>query len=227
MRRFLALVVAVLSCVVCNTSKADLIVSIGNVSIVEGGGTVLVPVTVRSTMPATDSLKGFNFPLSFTRPLDLIDPIDGPGTSGDLPTGLTFNASPIANGAGFGSTSGPADPTLGALEVFQDYDFIVNDAADDTNPTLTFGTTNPQTLFSLRMNIGDAASAPAGTVFNIDFVRPGFANAFNMSDANDQTITTFTLSNGSITVTAVPEPGSMALIGLASLSCVGFRRRRR
>jgi hypothetical protein len=192
---------------------ANLAFDFGDVTVLQTAlpTTVLVPITVVSTGGSQFGTNGnFNF---------VIDVVP---TGNALQSGITFDATPV------GGTSVFAAPSLNTgFNALFNIDGIVN---SNTATNATLGAT-PTTVANLRFNV--SAAVPVGT-YAINFVTTGPANIQN--SVTDSTLTAYTLNaanngysvaNGSITISAVPEPSSLVLAGVAMGSVVGWRFRKR
>jgi hypothetical protein len=86
-------------------------------------------------------------------------------------------------------------------------------------------TLDPGTSFGLAHILYQVAANAGGTV-PVPFVSINAGTS--LADANGQPITSFGVNNGTITVTAVPEPSSLTLLALGlatSMTAVRLRRR--
>ena len=208
--------------------SAAVTLSIGNVR-VPAGSTALVGVFAASD--ASDVISGFNLPLD----------IGGPGFNGDadvdgrgdLPAGFTYDLSLIRN-AVFTDTTFPADRSVPSDPTVSD---IFNDAYGiDGLPTATMGdtvtlSTTPTKLFDLAIDVD--ASVAAGTVLPFSILLPDAnPSAFDVAGPNgDPTVLAPAAGvpvTGSITVTgtSVPEPTTVAIVGVAGVAGLGRGRRR-
>ncbi|MEQ1831262.1 MAG: PEP-CTERM sorting domain-containing protein [Pirellula sp.] len=198
-------------------SNAGFIFDIGDVT-TDAGMLVIVPVTV-TTPDGTQFGGGGGFNLA-------VDAFLGATALGNgLPAGLTFDAIPVSGSAYF------AGPTKNdAFNVGFNVDGIVNgNSAIGAAPNLVNNV--PSTVFNLRFNV--APGVAAGTVFGLNFASNALTSATN-SAGTALTLNAggagiggeYALRSGSITITAIPEPSSIALTGIALLGAVVFARRR-
>lgn len=196
-------------------SQAGFIFDIGEVTTV-AGTTVIVPVTVTTPDGTQFGANG-----GFNLGVDIV-----PGGVG-IPAGLTFNAVPVTSSVYF------ANPSKNdAFNAVFNLDGIVNsNAANGGAPALTTGV--PATVFNLQFDV--APGVAAGTVFNINFASNALTSATNSSGtaltlnaAGPGTGNEYALRSGSITINAVPEPSSIALLGLVlGGGAIVYARRRK
>ena len=206
MRAF-ALLIAFFGLVV--PAQAGFVFTIGSVTGF-AGNTFVVPVTV-STPDGTQFGAGGAFNLAF----DL-----SPSGTG-LVAGITPNATQVTGGALF------ASPTINhAFDGAFAIDGLVN-----SNPSTGALLTNnvPSTVFNLRFDV--AGSVAPGT-YAINFRTNDLTAVTDSTGAQlvlnpAPGVNGYTLNSGSITVTAVPEPTSLALAGSMVVFATGYAGRRR
>ena len=199
--RVLAFLVSIFVFVV--PAEAAFVFNIGSVSGV-AGTTVIVPVTVQTPDNMQFAPNG-----GFNLAIDVAPPV---GTG--LPNGITFNA----------VTGGPlfANPSLnfGNIGTFGVDGFVNSNAS--TGVLLVSNV--PTLAFNLSFNLG-AGVAPGTYAVNF--------NSNQLTSVTDSRGTAlvlgagYTLNSGSITVTAVPEPTSLALAGSMVVFATGYAGRRR
>jgi hypothetical protein len=195
-------------------ARADFVVTVPNATVAPGG-TVTLDVTIRSTSTPVDRLDafGFSFQVTTTGPTRLAftptqpDPFTAPnyvlfGVSDDQDNGLPLGT--------VTTTVTPDDTYVGG----------------DNTPTGVPGVpvAGTELLAHLRLTAATALPPRAGDTFTVSLVNnPSFT--FFM---NDGVVIPFTATPGRITVAAVPEPASRALLcgGLAALAGGRARRRR-
>ncbi|QEG20849.1 PEP-CTERM sorting domain-containing protein [Mariniblastus fucicola] len=180
-----------------NTASAEIIVHVGNVT-VDAGTNALVQVTATGDENLT----------SFDTPFD----IGNDGFPNIAPTGLTLidvvSAEPFGTGLFFN-----------AAENLQE-DLIVNDVSLATGVLLD---SSPTLLFTMEFAVGN--SVPSGTVFDLTVIRDDKFVINGTSNPGPGTSPVVDVNNGSITVSAVPEPSSLALAALVVCG-ITLRRRR-
>ncbi len=183
-------------------ATADVVVEVGNVA-TTAGSSVSVGITAFTT--ASDTLGSIDTPFDFGG--------DGAG----LPAGLTYNG--VVDNAGFdfggavGSGASPReDELVGGLS--------------GAGISLSASSVSPTLLFTLNFTVD--GSVAAGTVFDINILDTinleGGASDFSVLNAGFTDVAG-SPSNGSITVNAVPEPGSAILV-IAAMAGLAVRRRR-
>ncbi len=157
---------------------------------------------------AESNVAGGEMVRSINLPID----VGGEGGQNVLPSGITFNAAPIANSAFSESSFGPSDISFkfdGLVNLQQLSGFNIED-----NPTL---------LFDLVLDV--AAGTPDGEYL---VTAPAFSNPFFTISAGGGGAYTGSVSDpvpGSVNIASVPEPSSLALI-VAGLGGLLVRRRR-
>jgi flagellar capping protein FliD len=204
-------------CTLASQTQAGFIFDIGDV-VTTAGSTVVVPVTV-TTPDGTQfgSNGGFNLG------------IDVQPAGNAIVSGLSFDTAPnqVSGSTYF------ANPSLntGQNAIFN-IDGIVNSGqANAGAPALVNNT--PATVFNLRFNV--APGVAPGTVFALSFASNLLTSAtdstgvpLNLNAAGPGTGAEYALRAGSITISAVPEPSSIALMGLVMAGgAVVFARRKR
>ena len=205
--RFVASLIAIFALAV--PAQAGFVFTIGSVT-GNAGSTIIVPVTV--TTP--DNMQfggggGFNLGIDVS-----------PGGTG-LPSGITFNATPVSGGAQFFSPS--LNTAFNGPPVNLNIDGIVNSNAS-ANVPLTNNV--PATVFNLRFDVGGLVGP--GT-YAINFA----SNALtSVTDSTGASLTLgapggYTLNSGAIIISAVPEPSSLALAGLGVACGAGYAGRSR
>lgn len=221
MRNALIVCTAILLLSVEN-ARADLIVQVGNgdatgsaPQTVVQGEVISLGVTLERMGNAFD-LKGFDLAFELS-----VLGAPGPG----LPAGTgSIEAS---------SYTSPFSQNQ-LTDFFLANDFVANGLTPNFDFTVTANAPNgqsnplaaPLTLFTVDIN---TSSMAVGTIYSLSFVPTAQADGMNLpgfsvfSGAGDPG--SLAASPGSFRVTAVPEPGSLAL--LTGLGClVGLRRRR-
>lgn len=199
----------------CNQAKADFVLSIERVQaseLVNQNSSVSFDIKLQlPTGTPNQRLTGFSVFMDIASPL-------GKG----LPTGL----GPISVSnffPGFTSSTGSSvDSSLATALSSANFDFSVN-AENAAGPDIT---TAPQTLFRLTI---DAGTAPTGS-YSLNFVNDPIGEGSSLrSNFPPFTGGAFGAPVGSgvgtFTVTVVPEPSSLCLLGV-SLAVYRFRRLR-
>ena len=205
--RALALLIAFLGLVV--PAQAGFVFTIGSVTSV-AGSTFVVPVTV-STPDGSQFGAGGGFNLAF----DLF-----PSGTG-LFAGITPNAIQVTGGPLFASPS---------INHAFDGTFLMDGLVNSNTSTGVLLINNvPSTVFNLQF---DVASSVAPGTYAINFSSNGLTSVTDSTGAQlvlnpAPGVNGYTLNSGSITVTAVPEPTSLALAGSMVVFATGYAGRRR
>lgn len=197
------------SCLALTTNQAfsALIVTISpGAASYSVGSTVQMNVFVTSTL-ASESITGF----------DLTFDLQGPGGSNvgaGLPTGIQRNSSAFLTNAFILPVSPLAGTTVQANPLGTDVYISAEGVA-------TFNQSSTR-VFTLNFDVG--AGAADGTYE----LRIPNSIVNNFYDNNADPIANSVYNTGSfLVVSAVPEPSSMALVGLMFAGAVGFQRRLR
>ena len=203
--RFFAFLVAIFALDV--PAQAGFVFTIGTVTGL-AGNTFVVPVTV--TTPDNmqfGAIGGFNLA------------IDVVPAGAVLPSGITFNAAVISGGDLFLSPS--LNTALNGPPVNLNIDGIVN-SNESANVTLTNNVA--ATVFNLRFDVaGGVAPGSYAIIFAsnaLTSVTDSAGTSLTLNAANG-----YTLTNGAIIITAVPEPSSFALAGLVLVGAKGYASR--
>ena len=207
-----------------NPSFADLVITVGN-----GDGQITpVPVSANSggfidffvsasndSPPNNDSfdLTGYNIAIDF-----------GNDNFG-FPTGFSnFSVAPIGGPGGqFNNDGAIALSTSDAdsLNLFgqnPNFDFVVGDT-NLANPNIV-ELAPPTGLFRLSFDIGNAPVGIYDVIFQVNPTNPA-STSFTTSPANQVIVA----QQGSVEISAVPEPSALALLFLVG-GAMGVRRRR-
>jgi hypothetical protein len=205
-RAAMRLAVIATACLAAASAQADLIISIGNASIVQGG-TGFLDVRIRSDN-GTDVLEGFFAEFAIT-------PLVGSSTLVFSPTQTNGQLSQ-SDYVFFGNSSDPAPNNVGPPTTL-----IAQDAAN-TLPGTTIPSAAPGFLLA-RLDLS-GVSAVAGDSFLVSLVNSINTDFFGPSP----TIFSYTSSPGTVSITgaAVPEPSSFLLM-VGGMGAVGWRYRRR
>ncbi len=175
-------------------NRADIIIRFANQSAPAGSGEVTVGVF--ATSDTTVSLGGFDLPIDF----------GAPGVS-PLPNGVSYLGVTNTIFSVGSSLNSSADP-------LSQSDVIVSDAGTIT-PFPNLVAASEAKLFDLRFNV--SAAAVEGTTIALT-LNPAHI-LFNISDGSSLPIILTSSNVGSLTITAVPEPGS--LYALAAVCALG------
>ena len=185
-----------------DTTLASLTIRLDSVSRPTDSGNVLVGVFALSN--ANVQIGGFDIPVDF-------------GTAGltVLPTGISYLGATntiFSSGSNLESVPDPLVPVL--------VDYVVSDATTipSSRPVLTSGI--EAKLFDLSFNVGPTALV--GSTFSIAV--SGTHPLFNVNDNFAAPILVSGFTAGSLTITAVPEPTSLLLFGLAAIVAESRRR---
>ncbi len=195
--------------VVCqaNASNADVIFTIENAGPYLPGSNLSVNVFARVDGVITPSLTFSDYSLA----------IDVGGNNGNavgpiLVSGLTFSGTPLINSPTFANISVSAGATVPDSDIFVNGNLLAG-------PSGVLTTTN-QLLFTLRLNAANNAPANTPIVFSNPFLNDISNNGVGFG-GNIQYV------NGSISISAVPEPSTYAMIGLGLVAAGGYARFRR
>ena len=184
------------------TTQAEIIISIDNVE-TTADSTVVVGVFAHSTSGAQL--------FSYDTPIDIGG--DGAGT----PDGLTLtDVVEIQDFDSFSNLGGSSQE-----------DLLVSVGSFATATTISGDALNPTLLYNLEFAVDDTVSV--GQVFDLDVITGnGFAGGVPSFVILDETFANVTGSpvNGSITITAVPEPAAASLFALVAMVGMTVRRRR-
>lgn len=197
-----AVVAALLLCGAPTPARGALIVQVQN-SIASPGGTGSFDVTLADTA-GTFAVSGFQVKLSVL------------GVSGVQFTGV--NGSTTAAPYLFGTVQFP--PL--SFDTFPNTTFTASDS--DATPPFFVTLTAGQTFGLEHVTYSVAAGTSPGPV-PVSIVTGG-TMLFDNATPIPNTIP-YTPVNGTITVTAVPEPSSLVLCGLGAVALAGYARRRR
>ena len=203
--RFMKLVTGMLLALLFTcTTQADVVLSVTN-EVDSAGSTLDVGIGIAA---ATGSpvLTNFNIPIQLgDDPSNFFPLISGPTTS---------NPGTFAN-----FDSDPAPPAF-------NFDF----ATSDSGAGITLSST-PTDLFTLTFSIDPAA--PAGSLRTVEIQRTPSGNLGLLQltvdaesfDAGDPTFDDIVISNGSVAVSAIPEPSALCGLILSGLFVAARRRR--
>jgi len=202
-RLVLSIVFALL--LLIDTTLASLTIRLDSVSRPTGSGNVLVGVFALSN--ANVQLGGFDIPIDF-------------GTAGPtvLPTGVNY--------LGVTNTIFSSGSTLASvLDPFEIVDYIVSDATTSNPPSFPLLTSGIEAkLFDLSFNVGPTAVVGSTFSIAVSGTHPFFQLNDNTNIPAPIPVTGFTA--GSLTITAIPEPTSLLLFGLAAIVAESRRRLR-
>lgn len=199
-----------------HTAGAGLIVSVGNLELSPGSSGFL-DVTIESD--GSDPLQRFDFQFliepdgNFNR-LEFVDPQPDPqlGNSDYVFFGDSFKTTGIPP-----FLPGPLDVGTVSQTVVPNDTFTGNDfTASSGDVTLT----GPKLLARLEVTADTVVVPDVGDRFTVSLVEV----ASSFKDAADNEIA---FSSTSGTVSVVPEPSSMALLGIGAMSLLGYGWRRR
>lgn len=201
------------------TTQADLILDIGNAT----GSSNPVEVTqgtrariqIVATTTLTTNLSGYNLAIDF-----------GGNDFGLLgPQFSNFSATPIVGGftgtLGFDQTTAPFLNNGGAS---LNWDFLVSHNGGSNS----YATGETIGFFNLEFDV--AADATTGVVHDIRI--PTNQEMIDVSGVGTEQNTNapgnvpFIINNGSFVVTAVPEPGSLLVLGFGGIGLILVRRRK-
>lgn len=207
MKRFLLTFACVAVLSISNTVAAAVVFDVSlSPAVLAGDPTI---VTISATSATNDSITGFQLALD----------VGGDGYTGVangpsvLPNGLSFGAPLIQNQFTDGSgTRVIGAQTTGGQLGLANADAIIT-MAGAAPVGLSSGVT---TLFELVL---DTSLVSSGTTPIL--IRDGFFTSATLEGGG---VTPVSSNSGSVTVTAVPEPGSLAICGLL---CAGVAARRR
>jgi len=192
--------------------QADIIVSLSDVT-VNAGSTAVVTASIADTSGAPAELSAYNITLAVDT--DSFPGFSFPGLSGFSSSTAVF------------SNFDPQTDTAGAM---QNFDFLVSDSGGNLQLSAT-GTD----LFQIEFEV--AADAAPGSLLPVSFVQdpsaaggaapqPGFFSfSLDGTTVNGADLPGLVVNSGSVTVAAVPEPSSMALI-MTVFGGLALRRRR-
>ena len=205
MRSF-AFLVAIFALVL--PAQAGFVFTIGTVTGL-AGNTFVVPVTVTTldNMQFGGGGGGFNLGIDVS-----------PAGTG-LPSGITFNATAVSGSTMFASPN--LNTTFNGPPVNLNIDGIVNSSAS-SGGVLTNNVA--ATVFNLRFDVAGGV-APGSYAINfasnaLTSVTDSAGTSLNLGSASG-----YTLNNGAINITAVPEPSSLALAGLVVVCATGYAGR--
>ena len=208
---FLAAIFAGVGC------HAGVVISIDKVTS-QAGRTVLLGVYASST--SGDLLSGFNLPFDYNN--DGFRDAQNDGL-GDLPTGFSFAPTPITNVL-YSNTG--LDQPRPQVQLINTDSIVTGTGAD-----IALGTSqNPTKLFDLVVVIDPTVAEGTVLPFQIKVPASPFSSLFYVAGPNTPVVNTPDQSSpaiGSITIVAVPEPGSVALVLAVSILAGGICRRRR
>lgn len=220
-------------------AHADLVISIGNATITSGSTQAFVDVTVSGTLPPNPVFPDFPdfvaiFDLTFSitpsgGPLDLVfsSPGVGPEAYHTNDTNYIFYDDPVdPDGVSENVVNG-----FSATSVFSPNEIQVGDALDFNAPLIEVEVNNMSSFLLTRLavelpGLSTTADYFPGTEFviSLDENASSFTDGFGFSPEISNLS-----SSGTVTIqgTAVPEPGSLAFLGLLAVGCSWRSRRQR
>jgi hypothetical protein len=153
----------------------------------------------------------------------MVNNTTGSGTGAST---MTVAVASLAALGGNGAIAGNLSFASGANFIFD------TTATLDVTGSVTFGGFGMENLLGLDANsVAGTYVLLNGTGSNIsqaNVANVGLVNAFNIPSSSKVAYFDFTGGDLSVVVSAIPEPGSFALLGgLASIGFAGMRRRRR
>ena len=199
-----------------STTEAGIVLTIDDVVVANNASGSTVTASLFASSNDGDSLLSYNLPIE----------VGGDGRG--LPAGfsnLVFTQVVATEGFSVNLNTLPSPPFT------QDYEAIVN--GNFNMPPLVLA--SPQELFSLSFDIDN--TVPINTLFAIDVTDGSTSNPnfFQIESGNDGSVSTpaALIANGggvvqgSVIVTAVPEPGSLLALGSMAIGGVLLRRRKK
>jgi hypothetical protein len=202
-------------------SRADLVVSIGNLTVAPGGvGTTDVTVSSSDGHPVSLELFGFDLRIS---------KVSGPGRLEFTPTQTDpFSSSNYVFYHDSADNTPPGQTTLGTVSTTSaPHDTYIG--SDITNDGSNISVTSPRLLAHLTFTSATALPAMLGSTFQVSLI-PDFSTFFQYDFATTPMSDSYTFVGGLIMIGSVPEPSSLilAMIGgvpvLIAVARKGLRR---
>ena len=234
MRRwFLATSAIAIALMLGGSARADLTITIGNVSIPEGG-TGFLDVMIKSTDGSAQNLAQAGYEFLITPDINVITM---------MPTATTLEFT-LSQPQGYMSEMGYVFPmsgnvqfmtTNGAVSTVNNPNDRLSGGDNNLDPGLTnVSVTGDVLLIRLQLtaNLFMLPGIPpvVGDTFKVRLLTPsddpfGTSTLFQDQVGNDLTYTS-TIGTVTITARAVPEPGSLAMLALGAIAIGTFARRR-
>jgi len=239
LRRLWVLCLAFLLAGFAVPARADLIISIGNASVAQGGtGTVDVLLTSTAGSQAPDLINNYAFQLQITNNgVDNTQLAFSANQDFGYISNSSFNPAYLFLGNSFDAAPPSSPVGSPGQTVYPNDTFTGADSTYSGNP-VSLSSGNTYLLASLTVTTLTGASPLVGDAFTISLVPTSntFFDNFDFNSGSELTATPFTSTSGTVNIVAaaVPEPSSIVtgltalliLAGVHAVRHVPCRRRR-